>query len=441
MSLRRRLTLTLWLALLVVGGISAGIAYWQALSNANELLDYQLQQVAGFIAAEKTPNLQLVSHPVSVDVDHDEEDDIVVSITSEDGRAVMASNRDWLGVTQKQPGFANYQNHGTEYRVFALPSSGRQILVAQQLATRREVAGSAAMSSLAPILVLLPVLGVAIWLVTRRTLSPLHALSRELPSRPVLSLEPLRVSGLPSEVRPFVEEMNRLLTRLSEAISHEKRFIADAAHGLRTPLAALQLQADVVDGSPDPTERQARLADLRKGITRTARLAEHLLVLSRAGHRNVGHTSCDIQTVLRDLADQYRPIAEHLQVSIQLVQASRQQVMGDARLLMVMLGNLLDNALRYTPAKGVVEVVSRTDGSSVVVDIADEGPGLPETELERVFERFYRAPDDPSEGSGLGLAAVRSIVNDLGGAATLKNRSDRAGLIARVILPSAPSGG
>lgn len=439
MSLSRRLILILWLALTVVGAASACVAYARALSSANELLDYQLQQIAGFLVAQRNPDLRRPDPAVRVDVDHDEEDDIVVALFDEYGQPLGRSDPDAGALRVAFPGFRELRIRHADYRAFELHGNGRVIVVAQQIQTRREVAESAALSSLLPILVLLPVLGFAIYAVTRRTLRPLQALSAELSSRAALSMQPLPTDGLPLEIQPVVLQMNALLRRLGEAVEHEKRFIADAAHGLRTPLAALQLQADVLDGSGDPAEHGERLADLRRGIRRTARLAEHLLVLSRGGQRPAAAHRCAVDAVLREIVDQCWPLAEAGSCRIELATQIKADVAGDARLLGVLLGNLLDNALRYTPARGIVRVLGRHDAGSAIVEIVDEGPGLPESELEKVFERFYRVPHDESDGSGLGLAVVRSVSARLGGSVYLRNRTDRPGLIAEVRLPVVPA--
>ncbi len=254
--------------------------------------------------------------------------------------------------------------------------------------------------------------------------------------------ESLSSAGLPTELKPLVEEINKLLIRQREAAEREREFIADAAHALRTPLAALQLQADVLEGSSDPQERAARLHDLRSGIQRAARLSAQLLSLARAESATPGPlTSVDLDAALSEVHSLYAPAADATSLTLDIEANSNVHVKADVRRLILIFGNLLENALRYTPAGGRIEVRTRVEGASVTVEVSDEGPGIPEGELARAFERFHRPANDNRAGSGLGLATVQGLVRQMGGEVSLHNRNDRSGLSARVSLPClAPQG-
>jgi two-component system, OmpR family, sensor kinase len=302
-----------------------------------------------------------------------------------------------------------------------------------------EVALDSALASLVPIGILIPLLGIAIAWAIRRLLQPVDAATHEIARRSADDLTPVNAESLPREIQPLIEEINRLLVRLQAAMERERQFITDAAHGLRTPLTALQLQADVLADAPDAEQRRRRLEQLRAGIKHAASFAAQLLMLAR--HESMrakpSTQSAEVDDVIRQAVDNVAAAADRR--SVQLVSQSNQglQMRGDAPDLVLALTNLLDNAIRYSPADGVVAVETAGVGGSVQIQVRDDGPGIPPSEIDRVFERFYRAQDDATEGSGLGLAIVRAIVMRAGGAVRLANRTDRSGLIATIELPRA----
>jgi len=435
-SLRRRLIVSLWLALLVVGTVSAAFTYLQTQRETNDMLDHQMEQVATFLDARA---FGVPSSPPGMSrlhTDHDIEEDYIVAVRDASGHVLYAAPSgvqlpafNWLGFRVVQLG-------GIDYRVFSGESGARRIAVAQQMELRRETAAAAAFAALLPVGLLIPVLALLIGIVIRRQLQPLSEAARAVAARAPVALDPLPVSGLPTEVRPLIEEINRLLARVAVANENERQFIADAAHALRTPLAALQLQADVLDGSCDVAERAARATELRAGIRRTVRLSRHLLALARSeSAQSSSPATTVVGPVVAEAVHVYAPIAAARDVDIRQAAPCYAEVASDPRDLGQIIGNLLDNALRYTAAGGRVDVSATADAGGVRIEIADEGPGLPESELENVFQRFYRAPGDATEGSGLGLAVVRGIVGRLGGRVRLANRADRSGLIVQLWLP------
>jgi len=219
-------------------------------------------------------------------------------------------------------------------------------------------------------------------------------------------------------------------------VIREKQFVTDAAHALRTPLTALQLQVDVLDGGRDAEEKAVRLAELRTGLRRTIRLSEQLLSLARnESAAGVVEEKADLRQGLEDVSQLYADAARARQVRIQVESDASVLVPGNPRRLGLILGNLVENAIRYAPAGTAVSLRASVAGGRARIEVWDEGVGLPPQELERVFERFYRAPGDASNGSGLGLSTVDSIVRQLGGSVWLENRTDTSGLVAIVSLP------
>jgi signal transduction histidine kinase len=428
-SLRRRLLLSLWLAVSIVGTASALFAYYQVNRETKELLDNQLQQIAGIVAARGADG------PRTVKAD----EHIEIGVWGADGRLQYSSTHLLHAPLAAAAGFSD-RKLGTEpYRVYAAVLDGRHIEIAQPVDTREDQAEAAALAAFAPLLVLLPVLALVIALVIRTLLQPVREVAAAVSRRDVLSSEAMQAQSLPKEIAPLVEEINRLLARQGDAVQRERHFIADAAHALRTPLAALQLQVDVLEGSASPSERADRMAELRAGIQRATRLTEQLLSLARKESLASDTTSVvDLRSTLAEAHAMYAPLAAAAGKTLDFKANTAATVPGDAPRLLLICSNLLDNAVRYTREGGHIEMLSAIEGNSVRIEIRDEGPGLEPDELKRVFERFYTVPGHCNTGNGLGLATVETVARQLGGEVSLHNRSDRSGLIARVLLPMTP---
>ncbi len=448
-SLRRGLTLSLWVAIGLVGLLCLAVGDWQARKQTQVQLDYQMQQVAQLLAAQEFPPAARIDRPgastlsPAVHVTHDADDDLIVTVRNSSGVLLYAS-----GSNQQLPGkvlpslefrgFRTIKFGEDSYRVLVVHAGELQIQVAQSIEAIREAEGGIALATLLPIALLLPVFAVVVGFAIRRHLRPLNEAARAIAQRPPLSLDLLPPESMPVEVRPLIDEINRLLRRLRVAVEREQRFVTDAAHALRTPLTALQLQAEILDGGKDATERATRVTELRAGIRRLIRLSEQLLSLARSetesGPINV---LTELDPMLRDLVTIYHDAAQSRDIDLQVESDTRAQVHGNARRLTLIFGNLLDNALRYTPHGGHVRIHAVRTDSQVRVQVWDEGPGLPSSDLERVFERFYRGSGEQGIGSGLGLATVRTLVEQLDGTVILANRVDHNGLIATVTLPLA----
>jgi two-component system, OmpR family, sensor kinase len=243
---------------------------------------------------------------------------------------------------------------------------------------------------------------------------------------------------LPAEVRPVVDALNGLLERLATALDTQKAFVADAAHELRTPLAAVQIQSQLVARAKDDASRKEALEDLQAGITRATRLAEQLLALARSEpDGKSASTPVDLHALLDDCVGAYVLLAQQRGVDLGIEANEAATINGDANALRVMFNNLIDNATKYTPRGGRVDVSLQLDGGRPLVRIADSGQGIPADERERVFDRFYRVGSGASRartdvaGSGLGLAIVRRIALQHDAAVTL-SESEAGGLLVSV---------
>ncbi|HET9023212.1 MAG TPA: ATP-binding protein, partial [Burkholderiaceae bacterium] len=291
---------------------------------------------------------------------------------------------------------------------------------------------------LLPVLVILPLLGVLGWWIVGRGLAPLASLADSLTRRAPTSLEPMPVLESPEEVQPLVRSLNDLLARLGDAFDTQRRFAADAAHELRTPLTALTLQIQLARRAESPEERAVALDRLEQGVKRATRLVQQLLTMARLDPDAARPaTSFDLAAVAASVVEEKKPLAEqqHLSLSLAAVPVT---LSGQEDALRILIANLVDNALRYTPPGGSVQVRIGPEGGQAHVEVADTGPGIAEEERERVFDRFYRGRHAPGGGSGLGLAIVRQIVTLHGGAIAL-DRSPSGGLLVSARFPANPS--
>jgi signal transduction histidine kinase len=449
-SLHRGLTLWLWVTVGVVGAVCVVIGTLQAHRETQAQLDYQMQQVAHMLAGQTfaaTAGSTELTNPQMlprIHIHHDKDDELIVTVRDASGQLLYASrsNRQIPGgvlPNLDSLGFQTVDLGNGEYRIFAAQSRDLHIEVAQSMDMIREAEAGVAMATLLPIGLLFPILAVVLGFAIRRQLKPLDGAAAAVANRPPLSLDLLPEEGMPAEVRPLVDEINRLLHRLSTAVEREQRFVTDAAHALRTPLTALQLQAEILEGGSSSEERAARLSELRAGIRRVIRLSEQLLSLARSQSETGPITATtELDPTLQEVAAFYAASASAKQIDLAVEAGSSARVYGNARRLTLIFGNLLDNSLRYTPAGGHVRIRASAAGGVARVEVWDEGCGLPPSELERVFERFYRAPGSEGSGSGLGLATVAALVQQLGGQVVLENRVDHTGLVAIVTLPLAP---
>ncbi|MEW9582143.1 ATP-binding protein [Paraburkholderia sp. DGU8] len=407
-SIRRQLLIWL-LALVLLGvGIAGWLIYRQALAEANELFDYQLEQIAAALPAE--PFSQVLGSRDTGD------EGIVLQIWNRNGVLMYYSRPRAPLAPRAELGFSTEHTDRGDWRVYGAIVGDNVVQLAQPLSVRNRLAADVALRTLWPLIVLLPLLGVAVWVIVGRGLRPLRRVTSALDTRHPEALDPLPDRRLPLEVQPLVRALNGLLERLATALDIQKAFVADAAHELRTPLAAVQIQAQLVGRAKDEAGRNEALADLQAGVTRATRLAEQLLALARAEPDGAAVTDAvDLCSLLHECVAAYAPLALDRGVDLGVEASEAATVTGDADALRVMLNNLIDNATKYTPRGGRVDVSLCVEGEHPVVRIADSGPGIDPAERERVFDRFYRAGASANRartdvaGSGLGLAIVRRI--------------------------------
>ena len=429
-SIRRQLLVWL-LALVIVGvGFAGWLIYRQALAEANELFDYQLEQIAAALPSEPFSSV-LQSRS-------DSDEGVVIQIWNRNGVLMYYSHPRVPLAPHAELGFSTEATARGEWRVYSAIVGDNVVQLAQPLSIRNRLAAGVAWRTLWPLVLLLPLLGMAIWIIVGRGLMPLQRVTRALDTRHPEALEHLPDNRLPEEVVPVVRALNALLDRLATALDTQKAFVADAAHELRTPLAAVQIQSQLVARAKDDASRKEALDDLQAGITRATRLAEQLLALARSEPDGKNATALvDLHALLDECVGASVLVAQQRGVDLGIEASEAATVMGDQNALRVMFNNLIDNATKYTPDGGRVDVCLRVAEGDPVVEISDNGPGIPAEERERVFDRFYRvgASADRARtdvaGSGLGLAIVRRIAEQHGAKVALAE-SKSGGLLVSV---------
>ena len=439
-SLKRRLLGFILVAILLAAVVQAVTAYRGALRQADALFDDHLQQMALSLRG---------GIPLGLPPDGVQEDsgyDLFVQIWGQDGTQIFRSNRSALP-PRAVVGFSDVEAHGNRYRVYTLQTPLQTVQIAQDLSARTARARALALRAVLPFAWLTPLLMLAVWWIIRRSLAPIEQTRRVVASRAANDFSPLQDVGLPDEVRPLVDELNLLFGRVRQAFEAQKNFVADAAHELRSPLTALKLQAQALRRvDADPAAREAAVARLNAGLDRAIRGVEQLLLLAReeAGSAQASDVAkpVDLQSVITLAVADVLPQARLKNMDMGLADSPTAQQMstvnGQPKALRILLRNLLENAVKYTPPGGQVDVSLALVGGSPVLTVEDSGPGIAPENRPRVFDRFFRVSDTAQEvGSGLGLAIARAIA-DRHGARLVLGDSERLGGLKVEVRFAAP---
>jgi two-component system OmpR family sensor kinase len=434
-SLRNRLLIGIGAFVLLTGLAAGGVAFKWSFDEAIEVQDSMLVQIGALVAAHA------VQPPAPVAEAVDAEARITIEELGEAGKKAEGTQA-LPGLPPNLPDGLQTVVRGDEgWRlVVRTRADGSRVAVGQPTAIRDEFATSSALHIILPLAALIPCLTLLVAIVIHRTLRPVLRLADRLDAERSDDFEKLPLDGMPAELRPFIASINRLLERVGTMVGQNRRFIADAAHELRTPITALGIQAENLDRIDLPPESRARLGVLIQGVRRTAHLLEQLLDHARydtGPATDAAATAFD--HVARECVADLLPIAAARGVDLGFGRLETVFVRGEATALAVMLRNLLDNALRHTPAGGRVDLYLYRDNDGAVVRIEDTGPGIVPADLERVFEPFFRGGGPVDEGTGLGLSIVRRIVDGLGGRITIENIAvaEPCGLRVVVTLPAA----
>jgi two-component system OmpR family sensor kinase len=436
-SLRGRLLWYLLAAITIAAMAQASIAYRTALRDADNIFDMNMQQMA--LSLRSGAPMAASQSPGEIDPGMGS-DDLVVQVWTPDGVQVFHSVSRARLPQRAVLGFSNVRANGTTYRVFSVQTNNQTVQVAQDLSVRSNMARNLALRTLGPIAVMMPILMLVVWWVISGSLEPVERVRSQVASRQADDLSPVSESGLPDEVQPLVRELNLLFGRVRTAFDAQQNFVGDAAHELRTPLAALKLQAQSLDRADSPEARKVAVARIMAGIERATRLVEQLLVLARQEASAAGGVKTQpvqIDGLARRAVADMVSVAQAKGVDLGLQQSDAATVQGQPEALNILVRNLVDNAIKYTPGGGTVDVSVRATPQGSVLCVEDSGPGIPPEERERVFDRFYRIAGSEAQGSGLGLAIIKSIAERHGATLELGQSERLGGLAATVVFPAA----
>ncbi|MEJ5991526.1 ATP-binding protein [Ramlibacter sp. PS3R-8] len=419
-SLQGRLLLLVLSVSLAVWLATAAIAWRDASHELDELLDGHLAQSAALLAAQgvgaddddeevDAPVLHRYAPKVAFQVFHDQR--LVL-------RSPNAPREPMVAGDASPSGFHDVRLQGQRWRVFAAHGAERdiQVFVGEQQRSRAEILVAVLRSGVWPVALGLPLLALALWWAVRRGVRPLRTLGEAVARRHGSDLQPLQLGDAPSEIRPLVAALDQLFGRIAGLLERERRFSADAAHELRTPIAAIRAQAQVALGAVEESQRRHALEATLAGCDRATRLVEQLLMLSRLEAAQAPILRpVDLAAVARRVMAELAPASLARQQSMSLAAGPRAVVAGDEPLLAALVRNLVDNAVRYAPCGARIEVRIDSDGAGVMLCVEDSGPGLAAGELERLGQRFFRAAGQEMAGSGLGWSIVQRIVQAHGG--------------------------
>ena len=425
-SLTVQLLKGIGLPLVLVVALIGAIAYFSAIDEVNEVYDSQLITSANelWLLSEREDSrteIKVGGH----DLELDDSDQKALDEYARwrrfrvwrGGKLLLVSdNADGASDKPHAKGFTDVASASGDWRLFTLyvPRQDVVVEVGEKVEARYEVVWPILFGLLIPLLLAIPVFALVIWQGGRWGLRDLRRFAANIKQRSPDDLSRIPDEGAPAEIAPVAEALNSLLAKLDQALQQERLFTDNAAHELRTPLAALGLQTDVVRNARTRNERSLALGELDKGVERASRLLDQLLTLARIRHTPIERTELDLRTAAADAIKDIYPLALAKKIDLALSGDGDAAILSKKPLLAILLRNLLDNAIKYSPAGACVDVEITEAGGAPRLIVRDQGPGIPPDEREQVFAHFYRMPGAAGAGSGLGLAIVRTIADLLG---------------------------
>lgn len=458
-SIRRFLLATLLGVCSVLLALAGFFSYRAGLQEAGEMFDARLVQSARvLVSLVDEPIADLADHPgepIVIRGWHGRADGVGDALAFRDGHAYETKlafqvldgqgrillRSDSAPLTQLAPlraGFSDIALADGTWRVFALRSDGdRWFQSAERADIRAEVAEDIAMGTLLPLLLAFPLIALLVCLVVNWLSRSLSRVSDEVGQRDPWRMQPLQLEALPREMRGMVTAINSLLARLHSGLERERRFVADAAHEMRTPIAALKVHAQNLRGADSGDERGHSQDQLEASVERIGRLIDQLIALSRVEQSapRAQARRLDFDALIRGEVDDAAALASAKRIDLRSRLGAGCECIGDERELQVLMRNLLENAVRYTPPGGRIQVSSVAMDDAVSLTVEDSGPGIPEYARDRVFDRFHRELGTGVDGSGLGLAIVREIASRHGALVVLERSEELGGLRVRVRVP------
>jgi two-component system sensor histidine kinase QseC len=413
---QRLLTRSLGAVLVVWMGTAAFVGY-EAQHEVDELLDAHLAQSAALLVVQQNATPDDDEPLLDAPTLHKYANRVAYQVFDEDRLVMHSPNVAHAPMAQHTQGFETLTlADGKSWRIFAAQGSDRdvQIYVAERVDSRDEILWAVLRGFLPPLTIALPLLLIGLWWNVRSGLQPLQRLRQALLKRDTQTLTPVSLSETPQEVQPMLDALNDLLLRLAQRMETERRFTADAAHELRTPIAAIRTQAQVaLTSATNDQVRQQALQNTLLGCDRASRVVEQLLTLARVeGPQDVASEPFRLDQLAQQVMADLTPDALRRGQTLELLAPEPLQVNGQSTLWQILLRNLIDNALRYSPDGAVVRInAQRLDPSHVQVTVQDSGAGLSSADMARLGERFFRVLGNQATGSGLGWSIVRHIAS------------------------------
>ena len=458
-SIRRRLVLLVLASIVLIWGIALVSSYRQATREVGEWEDARLAELAQILALIDQRNLIALADaridvreeekggdPGANDLDDDDTlpRDALFQVRGANGDVLAGSPQlhaldAWNLPVPPASGAQDITLGGQMYHSFTLRDTalGHTVRVFEPANTRSDLVSGVASRIAQPTLIALPVLALLVWLSIGWSLAPLKALSDAIGSRDINRMEPVDIGRVPTEVRPLVDAINLMLSRLLNSVERERAFTADAAHELKTPLAAIKVQAQVALAEPDTALQQLAMQRVVQGVDRSARLAEQLLLLARLdAHEKVSAAPLKPATVAKNTLLANERNAQQKNLSVMLSGDMCAQINAEPVLIGILLDNLLDNAIKYGRADGHIEVLVRHADERVQIVVRDDGPGVAHDDLARLTNRFFRATGNQATGSGLGLSIVARIAEHFGASLRLGAGIGERGLAVEVSFPA-----
>ena len=405
-SLQVRISIALILMFLPLSIIAGAFSYYQTYHEAEELQDDLLRQTAAYINPKTTDYTQIGSENHILIQTFGQEDTVPLSDTLGEGFHTIKGSVD-----------DDDDDDDDEYRAYVHQTPQGKIAVLQETEYRDDLAATAAYQSVLPLLIALPLMILLTVWITYRAMRPVKTLSASLGKRRSDDLSPLDGEGVPSEIQGFVTAINQLLQRTGENIRRQQRFIADAAHELRSPLTALSLQAERLTKLPQSDEAREQTGLILQSIQRNRHLLEQLLTHARAQgsetQRNL--TDISLQAQFRRVLQELMPLALNKQQDIGVAVENDLRIRADDTEIYTLIKTFTDNAIRYTPAGGRIDIGFNETPTTIAIWVEDDGPGIPAAERSRVTDAFYRILGTEQQGTGLGLSIADAIAKRYGG--------------------------
>jgi two-component system, OmpR family, sensor kinase len=418
-SIKRFLLIYITLAILVIYALISYASYWVSKEELNELYDANLQQVASAIAAQHLA-IEDVTHlygnnQVGTGIKIKSEEELYVRVLAKNGEVLYVSHPEVKVPNPSVTGLSTQRYQNNQWRFFAVKVNQEIIQVAQSLKLRKNTIKYTAINLMLSQLLFIPVLVILIFCAIRKALSPLVMLTTEIQHRESLNLKPFQDDKVPTEIKPLVRSLNIFMAKVSD-MGVLKRFTSDAAHELRTPITALKLQLTLVEQASSDAEREVAIQRLKTGINRSEQLVSQLLTLARIEPNSQAKEiqKINMLSLIKECIEGLLPLAHEKSIDLGLNTSEQFLISGVRHEIAILINNIVDNAIRYSPTNGKVDVYLFSDSQNIILEVNDSGVGIATQELERVFERFYRGDNKNIDGSGLGLSIVKEIATQHG---------------------------